>query len=277
MAYGNTCNTDRENLRLEVLIATIGREGIGRVASMALPRVEGVRYLVSWQMAGETIPESLKRPDVRIVPSASTGLSNNRNDAFEASMAPLLLIADDDLRYTAEGLVSVIETMDGHSDVDIAAFMHTGGDGKSFPDFEFDLAMRVKNYYVTSFEIAVRRHVVTGDRGVRFDPRFGIGAPKFKAGEEQFFVDDVLRAGFKGRFFPVTIVTHPGCTTSYRYLTPGVLEAQGVYLRSQYPWYISWARIPLIAWRHCRARRCRLLPAMWSLLKGWTQPRHVCR
>lgn len=267
----NKCSSN--GTRLEVLIATMGDDGIRRVADMTLPRVDGVRYLVSWQCPSGDIPESLSRPDVTVVPTDSRGLSNNRNDAFNAATAPLLLIADDDLDYTPEGLRTVIDTLESHPDVDIATFRHTGGDGKQFPDFEFDLRQRVRNYYATSFEIALRLHVVRGDRAVRFDPRFGIGAPRFTAAEELFFIDDALRAGFTGRFFPVTIVSHDGVTTAYRRLTPGVLRSQGVWIRHRHPFYSAWSRIPLIAWRHYRAGRYPLMPAIIHIFTGWTYRR----
>lgn len=263
--------------RLEVLISTIGRSGIERVAGMGLPCVDGVGYLVSWQGADGEVPAELERPDVRIVTTLSTGLSNNRNDAFAASVAPLLLIADDDLRYTVSGLKTVMDTMEEHPEVDLATFMHCGGSGKAFPDSEFDMRSPASGYYVTSFEIAVRRHVVVGERSVGFDPRFGIGAPMFGAGEEQFFVDDVIAQGFCCRYFPRLIVEHPGVTTGERYLNPGVLMAQGVYLGTRFGWLDALIRIPLLAWRHYRAHRYTLFPSMWYLAKGWSigrPPRH---
>lgn len=256
--------------RLEVLIATIGRDGINRVADMQLPVTDGVGYLVSWQCGGGDVPASLLRPDVRIVLTGSDGLSNNRNDAFRASVAPLLLIADDDLRYTITGLQTVIEVMDANPDVDVAAFMHTGGDRKVFPDVEFDLRCPESGYYVTSFEIAVRRRVIAGENSVAFDPRFGIGAPKFGAGEEQFFIDDAIGRGFNCRFFPCVIVEHPGVTTGQRYLDPGVLMAQGIYLRTAFRWPGALVRIPLMAWRHYRAHRYTLFPSMWYIARGWS-------
>ena len=37
-------------MTLDVMIVTIGADGIKRVAAMNLPEVEEVRYIVSWQM-----------------------------------------------------------------------------------------------------------------------------------------------------------------------------------------------------------------------------------
>lgn len=260
----------KPDVKLEVLISTLGRDGIERVARMVLPRVDGVRYLVSWQKPEGELPQSLNRTDLSVYRTSSLGISSNRNDAFDVSTAELLLIADDDLNYTEERLRSVISTMDAHPEVDLATFRHDGGDGKTYPECEFDLKDWAKNYYVTSFEIALRRHVVFGENRVRYDVRFGPGAPRFKASDEAFFVDDVVKAGYNCRFFPITVVTHPGKTNSHRYLTSAFLESQGVYIRSKYKWYSAWVRIPLVAWRHYKARRYTLFPAIWFLFRGWT-------
>ena len=106
-----------QEIKLEVLISTLGRDGIERVAKMVLPRVDGVRYLVSWQKPDGDIPQSLVRPDMSVYRTSSMGISSNRNDAFDASTARLLLIADDDLIYTEEGLQSVIATMEDRKSV----------------------------------------------------------------------------------------------------------------------------------------------------------------
>lgn len=253
---------------LEVLVCTRG-DGIRRVAAMELPRVEGVGYLVSWQDAGTEVPQELCRDDVRVVVSRTQGLSNNRNDAFAASTAGLLLLADDDLTYTPDGLKSVIGVMESHEDVDFATFKHGGDDHKWFPDHEFDLSQTVRNYYVTSFEIVVRREMVTGGGAVVFDARFGVGARRFHAVEEELFVMDALKAGYHGRFFPIEIVTHRGLTTGSKPMTRGVLEAQGAFIGELYPWWSALPRLGVVAWRHYKAGRYHLVPALVDLARGW--------
>ena len=263
-----SCQSHR-NTVLEVLVCTRGIDGIKRVAAMKLPRVDGVGYLVSWQDGGTEVPGELCRDDVRVVSTPTTGLSNNRNEAFRASEAGLLLVADDDLTYTAEGLRSVIDVMVSHPDIDFATFKHGGDDHKWFPDYEFDLSRVVRNYYVTSFELVVRRAMVSGAGAVLFDPQFGIGAPRFHAGEEELFVADALKAGYSGRFFPIEIVTHHGLTTGCKPMTRGVLEAQGACIGERYPWWSALPRLGVVAWRHYRANRCHLVPAMLDLARGW--------
>lgn len=46
-------------LTLDVNIVTHRRAGIERVAAMELPRVDGVRYVVSWAVARRRLPAAL--------------------------------------------------------------------------------------------------------------------------------------------------------------------------------------------------------------------------
>ncbi len=254
--------------RLEVLICTIHASGLQRVADMRLPRVPGVRYLVSWQMPGDerdvevALPAALHRDDVTVCRTASAGLSNNRNHAFEHATAPVLLIADDDLRYTAEGLQGVIDTFDADPQLDIAQFRFEGNGGqKYYPDTVADLTHRLpKGLYVTSFELALRRDTVLPR--VRFDTRFGIGSGKYLHGEEHIFLLDARCKGLNCRYIPLTVATHTGPTTGQRrYDNPGLAAADGAVIAAEYGIWGA-LRVPLLAWRRYRQGRA---PFAWCL------------
>lgn len=253
-------------MKLDVLICTLGDDGIKRVASMSLPEVEGVRYLVSWQKPDmSNVPtELVARRDVKLCPTETLGLSNNRNVAIAQSDAEICLFADDDLRYTPDGLRHVIEVFAENGDLDIATFRHSG-DSKWFPDEEFDLKKSAKGYFVTSFEIAARRKSI---ENVRFNPNWGIGAEILHAGEEQLFLYQALRSGLKGRYFPITIVEHCGLTTANRPYTRGVLMSQGAYLSIEYRG-TALMRIPLMAWRSSRRGLTRFFTAVRYLFEGY--------
>lgn len=218
---------------LEILICTFGSDGLSRAASMTLPRLEGVSYLLSIQNPGGEplfMPDSLRRPDVRWVVTSTSGLSNNRNEAFRVSRGDILLIADDDLHYTSDGLQAVRQHFIDRPADDFATFMHTGGDNKWFPSepFSFD-SKPPRGYYLTSFELAVRRASLRP--GMCFSPMFGIGAPYFQACEEDVFLMHMLRSGLHGSFNPVVVARHPAVSTGVRRATPGVLRAQGACMR----------------------------------------------
>lgn len=254
-------------MTLEVLICTCGSDGLARAAAMTLPTVCGVSYLLSVQLPADAkleIHAPLMRPDVRVVRNASAGLSNNRNAAFASARGDILLIADDDLHYLPEGLRAVLNHFEAHPECDFAAFRHTGGDGKWFPAQPFSFCDKPpRSYYLTSFELAVRRRSLHAD--LAFSPHFGIGAPYFQACEEEIFLLDMIRAGLRGSYVPVTIVEHPGVTTGVRTATPGVLRAQGACMRARHG-----AAMGLLHVLRDAPRRPASLPtALKYMLQGW--------
>ena len=119
-------------MTLEVLICTYGKDGLNRVAKMNLPKVEGVRYLISLQTNESHTPllDELIRKDISISTTNSTGLSNNRNNSIDNATGDICLIADDDLSYTAEQLQSIISVFKQNQHLDIALFRHSGNNNK---------------------------------------------------------------------------------------------------------------------------------------------------
>lgn len=254
-------------MTLEVLICTNGVEGMNRVSQMNLPQVDGVKYLVSWQieLCNPIIPQELLRDDINVITLLGKGLSHNRNHSIKHATGDICLIADDDLSYESHQLQAVVDTFRNNPQVDIALFKHSGDDNKWYPDFEFDLISMPRGYYITSFEIAFRCESVAGK--VLFDPRLGAGT-NLPAGEESVFINDAIKAGLSCRFFPITIVHHNGLPTGARKWTTDVLKANGVYLFIVHK-YSALLRIALIACRLSRQGKAKLIPAMFHMISGY--------
>lgn len=227
--------------QLQVMICTFGADGIRRVAETAHPRVDGVEYLVSWQTAGmhsPVVPLSLReRPDFTVIATPTRGLSINRNNALSHATAPLLLVSDDDVVYTADRLKRVIAAFDRNPTDGFICFMFESAvAGKSYPakEFSFDQAIP-RGYYTSSIEIALRSEALSKS-GVRFDERFGLGA-RFGSGEEEILIADLLRAGIKGRFVPETIARHDDMTTGPRRAdTDEAVRTKGAVFRRIHPY-----------------------------------------
>ena len=129
-------------MTLEVEICTYGLAGLQRVAQMTLPAVEGVRYRICMQNpdgAEVSLPEALRRPDVDFFQHPTRGLSINRNAALDRAEADIILIADDDLHYRAEGLRAIIDTFAADHALDFATFQYSGPDAKVYPTEACDL------------------------------------------------------------------------------------------------------------------------------------------
>lgn len=249
--------------KLDVMICTCGDIGLERVGATNLPVVEGVRYVVSCQSKSRSLPSSLVRDDISVFFTDTRGLSNNRNHALSLVTAPYALVADDDLIFKPQGLAAVIDTFDRNPDVDIATFRCEYPFEKTYPKREHDIAENYRNYYLTSFEIALRTESVRRCR-LAFSPLMGIGAPMLGCGEENVFVLSALRSGLKGRFFPITIAKHPDLPTGERDTgSPGVQRAQGAYIVLAFGATIV-PRIILKAWR---TPGC-FLRNLWYIIQG---------
>ena len=214
--------------RLEVLIACYGQAGIDRVASNEHPRVEGVVYTVCWQMpegVGQ-VPQQLQlRNDFRIIKFATRGSGTNRAHGMEICRGDVVLVSDDDLSYSADGLQSVIDSFDSHPDCDVLTFRYESDFvSKKFADYEFDWRAAPKGSYVTAFEIAFRREAVQDN--ITFNTHFGVNGD-FCAGEEDLFFGEMKRRGLRMRYIPLTICFHPGPTTSDRVDERLLIEAKG--------------------------------------------------
>lgn len=261
---------------LEVLIATFGSDGLQRVASMKLPCMSEVKYLVSCQHPNSDalmLPPKLIREDIRVVFTPSKGLSKNRNNALSYATAPLCLISDDDLDFTESAFRNIISTFRDNPQLDIATFEYVRDDGsyaKRYPETSFSLSNPAKGYFVTSFEITFRRQPVI-DSGVVFNEKFGLGCPIFGSGEEELWIKDLLDAGLSAYFFPYVIATHCGSTTGLRLqASPSVLRAQGAVIKRLYP-FTAFVRVVLKAWRSSRTTGVGLIKCLRPIIWGWWQ------
>ena len=256
-------------MTLDVLISTHGDEGLMKVERMELPKVEGVAYIVSWQIDRKNADEDNQlwhRPDVRINTHNSGGLSRNRNNSIAEAQADICLIADNDLAYTAAQLREVMRVFAENPDIDIATFRYDGDDGKTYPDHSFDLRRPPRGYWICSFEIAFRREALIKSK-VRFNELFGIGAPVLGAAEEEVFIHDCLHNGMNGRFFPITITRHNGPTTGTKNATSRrVMMSKGAYHAIAHP-HTATLRLAVEAFRHHR----RYKVSFWSAFHTFTE------
>lgn len=257
-------------LTLDVTIATLGPDGIARTAAMNLPRVEGVRYIVSWQIddTNRPVPKELVREDVTVTRIPGRGVSRNRNNGLDHAAADLVLIADDDLTYTAGRLRSVIKAFEQRPEMDYAMFRYEGDDKKYYPDCECSLKRIPKGLYFTEFELCLRRRVIDG--GIRYDTRFGLGQP-LGVGEGDMIIHTMRRRGYDGRFIPLTITRHNGLTTGLRPTArAAVARGMGAVIGMEYP-FTGLPRTVLKAIRMSRAGQMPLATALPHALEGWVR------
>lgn len=206
---------------LDVLICTIDA-GIRRIPDVLLPPAEGVSWVVSMQYTDkkflDEIPAELQtRPDVTLTLLEGKGLSANRNNAIAHSQGDIMLIADDDCRYTADSLREIIHFFEMNPSYDIVCFAAADYEGNSLKTYPSQLTSFVKafhdGFYPASVEIAMRRGL-----GLFFDTRFGLGSQYLCAGEEDVLIKDALTAGYNVVVNPMTIVRTDRNTTGQIFL-----------------------------------------------------------
>ena len=262
-------NAENTETLLQVLICAYGADGLRRIAQNCHPQVKGVCYLISWQPAGadETdIPRQIAgRSDFGIYITHTSGLSRNRNNALANSSAPLLLLSDDDVSYSADGLTAVIAHFDNNPGCDLATFRYESANApKVYPGSGFDLRHPAKGYYITSFEIAMRRRLLSAT-GVRFNEWFGINS-EFGAGEEDLFVHDLLAHGACGSFVPATICRHDNDTTGDRMLySDAFIRIKGAVFSHIHPH--TW--LPRMIAHAIRSRRHGFSGGMAAYCRAW--------
>ncbi len=252
---------------LSVLISTYRPEGIQRVSAMALPRANGIEYVVSWQEHHDfPVPEEInQRSDIRVTRTESKGLSNNRNNALANARGEFVLIADDDVKYTHAQLQTIIDTFRNNPKTDYASFRYSGSEKKTYPDTITDLKKLPNGFYQSSIEIAFRRNLFTN--GLQFCTMFGLGALFFKCGEEELLLLRARRLGLKCTFFPITITSHLHQSTGDRISDPGIIYSKGALIALSHPATFI-PRVFVNAWRISKTGKLRFSTASGRMLKG---------
>lgn len=237
---------------LQILICTYGFDGLERVASMTLPKLPEVGYIVSCQIPDGNypdLPHQLQRSDIKVVFHVDRGLGLNRRHAWEASDACWVMLADDDLEYDAAQLRAAVQRLHQSDRDAIATFRAETGIGRVFPPDGHPLQEPFKNYNPISFEMAFRRRAVE-EAGVRFSALTGVGAPYLTAGEESIFLARCLGKGLTGRHHALTTTVHHHPTTAERLSADaGFVRSCGAYIRIHYGLVEGFARSLLFAKR----------------------------
>lgn len=268
MAEGNA------KVTLQVLICTYGPDGMERLCSHVPPEVGGVEWIVSWQTpeVSPQIPAVLGRPDIKVRPTQTRGLSVNRNHALSLASAPYILIADDDLEYNPSALTALMEAF-RTTDADIICCRYTcrGAYAKAYGEGDFPLRRPPKGWYVTSFEIAARLPVALS---VPFNERLGIGNSPLIAGEESLWLHQLLKdKRVKALGLPIDLCEHPEETTGQRLASdPRFAYTQGALLPRMKP-LTWWLRLPIMARRSPMPALRYLRQALPAALRTIVNPR----
>ena len=255
---------NRNGLTLDILICTVS-DGLSKIPDMLLPERADVRYTVSVQYTGTSdsikIPAVLsERADVTVGFLEGIGLSRNRNNSLNMAKGDICLIADDDNRYLPEYIDTILNSWHDSPDADILNFQAETYQGAPLHPYPAP--------FVSSVEITFKRSAIL-DKGIRFDPRFGLGSPLLCAGEEEVFLTDARKAGLQVRYIPQVIVRTEASTTGKKLVGNTKLQiTKGAVFRHVYgTWSAVWRSFKEAGW-YLFHKGANPFPILFNMLKG---------
>jgi glycosyltransferase involved in cell wall biosynthesis len=246
-------------LPVTVAVSTVG----ARLPALDLPPpCHGVDYLILVQKPGNAAcPARIaERADVTLCRLQSEGLSLSRNAALDHATGALVLFADDDTILSVDGIAALARAFQDDT-LDFAA----GWRRERLPNAGRRARVRRLHHFnsgrICAPELMVRRSAVAD---LRFDPEFGLGAPH-GLGEEYVFVTDALKAGLRGRSFPVVVGSHPDASTGEDWTAPRLMRARLAVLDRVFGPWVAPVRV-LYALRY--RRRMGDWRMIWCFARG---------
>lgn len=247
-------------MTLEILICTID-EGIVKVPDVLMSPREDIGYVVSMQWTREEakalVPQALReRDDVKLVFLEGKGLSRNRNNAIANASGDILLIADDDNRYTEELIGNIFEAYEAHPEADVIHFQALSLEGEPLHPYPAD--------FVSSHELTLRRNVK-----VPFDERFGLGSEKLCAEEEQVWMKDLKDNNYNVLYVAKPIVMTRKETTGTRFVGYKKMQmSKGAAFKHVYgTGEAVWRSVKEAGW-YLWHKRVNPIPILYNMLKG---------
>jgi hypothetical protein len=171
----------------------------------------------NWQLAD--FPKLTGRRDVSTEELQSTGVAKSRTRAIWLAKSEYLVFADDDIVFGESGLEAAIKYLDENPRLSLLLAQAQDPSGrlrKQYPKSAAKLSVW-NSARAATYEMIIRVDAVR-QFGVVFDENFGAGSENY-LGDEYIFIADLLRAGGKGDFVPITIATHPEVSSGSRWGT----------------------------------------------------------
>jgi len=149
------------------------------------------------------------RSDLSVEELESTGVAKSRSRAIWLAKGEYLVFADDDIVFNEDVLEAAIGYLDSNPKLSLLLTQASDPSGnlrKQYPKRQTKLGL-LNSARAATYEMIIRVDAVR-QFGVVFDENFGAGSENY-LGDEYIFIADLLRAGGKGEFVPITIATHP--------------------------------------------------------------------
>lgn len=137
------------------------------------------------------------------------GLSLARNEGLKHVSGEIVTFSDDDCWYLPNSFENIISQFE-QKDSAIICFQHYDPikkrHSKQYDPMPIDKITWKKVFNKASIEIFVNLKVLNKEE-IHFDTRFGLGA-KYPSGEENIFLIDTMKKGYKISYVPMVIAYH---------------------------------------------------------------------
>jgi glycosyltransferase involved in cell wall biosynthesis len=235
------------NLKLTLGYSTLAERVATLVEPPVNPNWETVLVVQNpnqfdWQ--GTRFTELSARNDFRHHELVSKGVAKSRNKALDLAKGEYLIFSDDDITFSATGLQQAIDYLDSHPEVSLLLGQATDESGtlrKRYPKAIEKLGS-LNSARAATYEMIIRVSEVRR-LGVRFDEDFGAGAKNY-LGDEYIFVVDLIKAGGKAVFAPITLAQHPTESSGSRWGSEQDRRARAIIFTRVFGALAPFVRLP---------------------------------
>lgn len=195
-----------------------------------------------WQ--GARFQEFAARKDFRYHELVNKGVAKSRNKAIDIAQGEYLIFSDDDITFSETGLGQAIDYLDSHPEVSLLLGQATDESGKLRKHYPKNVEKlgSLNSARAATYEMIIRVSDVRR-LGVRFDEDFGAGAKNY-LGDEYIFVVDLIRAGGKAVFAPITLAQHPTESSGSRWGSDQDRKARAIIFTRVFGARASFVRLP---------------------------------
>jgi len=247
--------------KIEVLLSTMH----SNVGLDDIPKMNISNFVIVDQCDSEEI-KIFKNG--KIIKTTERGLSNSRNKLLENATGDILILADDDTRFVKDYEKIISDAYFSNKDADIIAFQYLNKDGKQAKNYKNNKKYlnRFSIKSVSSIEISFKKKVISD--GVKFNNLFGIGA-KYNHGEENLFLADCIKKGFKILYIPTAIVVHLDDNSMWKNDHMKTIISKGALFNKLFGSINSIFLIPLFALKKRNFYRLNIIKMITLMYRGY--------
>ncbi len=180
------------------------------------PRRNNIEIIIAVQGGFTEIPH---REDVKLIHLESIGAAKSRNQILAAATGEILFFGDDDMEWSQEGMVSIVDYFTENSNVDLILGQAINENSLLRKRY-FKRKRRLSRFNsakAATYEIAIRTKPFR-EKSIKFNESFGAGTENY-LGDEYIFISDACANGLICEFIPVVVAIHPSDSSGTQFGT----------------------------------------------------------